>query len=274
MSELKLQQYRDLGAILTDTFNYIKVHFISLGKALIFLVFPFYLVSGIMVGNSYAGFFSAVFDNPEANPANLITGDFLFGMFLLLFSSAALVTATMTHVKLAAEHGEVTLSLLMEKFGKNFFTLLLVYVLILTAVFFGMMAFIIPGIFIGIRLFVSPVAAIIEDLNPIEALQRSWKLVEGHWWFTLAVYLVMNTISSFMSYVLIIPLTIFIGLLTTAGASGSGAVGTGIGIFYALIIVVASLFSVLLMVAMSLHYFNLVERKEGKGLRAQIEELG
>jgi len=34
------------------------------------------------------------------------------------------------------------------------------------------------------------------------------------------------------------------------------------------------LFTILIVIAMCLHYFNLIERKEGVGLRQQIEELG
>lgn len=274
MSEFILQKHRDLGAILTDTFTYIRIHYKTLGKALLLLVLPFYIISALLVGNSYSTFFTAIMSNPEADVESMMTGKFMLGMFMLLFSSGALLTATMTHIKLAYEYGEVPTSQLFEEFGSNFITLFVVYAIMVISIFFGFMFFIIPGVFIGVRLFLSPATAIIEELNPIDAIRRSWDLVQGHWWFTFAVYLVMNTISSFMSYVLIIPLTLVIGMLTTSGVAGSETVGTGIGVFYALLIVVASLFSVLLLIAMCLQYFNLVERKEGKGLRAQIEELG
>jgi len=274
MNEFVLQKYRDLGGILTDSFQYIRIHWKSLGKAILLLVLPFYLVSGILVGDAYSSFFSAVMENPNAYPGSLFTSNFLFGLLLLAFSSGALLTATLTHVKIAREYGEVQLSQITDHFGGNFLKLFLLYILIMLAIFFSAFLFIIPAIYIGVKLFLAPATSILENLNPIDAINRSWNLTQGHWWFTLAVYLVMNIISTFMSYVLIIPISIVMGFMGVAGADAESSLMSVMGIFYGLIIVVASLFSVLMLIAMCLHYFNLIERKEGTGLRQQIEELG
>ena len=274
MNDFVLQKYRDLGGILTDSFQYIRIHWKSLGKALLLLVLPFYLVSGILVGDAYSGFFTAVMENPNADPGTLFTGNFLFGMLLLAFSSGALLTASLTHVQVSRDHGEVQLSQITDHFGGNFFKLFLIYIIIILAIFFSAFLFLIPAIYIGVKLFLAPATSILEDLNPIDAISRSWSLTQGHWWFTLAVYLVMNIISTFMSYILIIPLSILIGFLGVSGANAESSLMSVMGIFYGLVIVVASLFSVLMLIAMCLHYFNLVERKEGTGLRQQIEELG
>jgi hypothetical protein len=274
MNEFKLQKFRDLGGILTDSFTYVRIHYKSLGKGLLFLVLPFYLISGLIVGDAYSTFVSAILDNPQASAEALIGGDFLMGMLLLAFSTCSLLTVSLTHIKLAHEYGEVEFDELFAGFGRNFFTLFALYFLIIISVFFGFMFFIIPGIFIGIKLFIAPAVAIIEERNPISAAGRSWELVRGHWWFTFATYLVMNIITTFMSYVLIIPLSIIMGVISASGAGGSEVIGTGMGLVYGLTIIIASLFSVLMLIAMALQYFNLIERKEGKGLREQIEELG
>ena len=274
MNEFKLQKYRDLGDILTDSFAYIRVHYKSLGKALLFLVLPFYLLSGLLVGGAYSSFINAIMNNPDTSMEALMGGDFFIGMLLLAFSSCALLTATLTHMKLAHEHDDVEFDELFSSFGRNFFTLFILYFVIIIALFFSFMLFIIPGIYVGIKLFVAPAVAVLEEKNPFEAIGRSWDLVQGHWWFTFATYIVMNIISSFMSYILIIPFSIIIGFVSASGAAESGMIGTGMGMAYGFILIVASLFSVLMLIAMGLQYFNLIERKEGRGLRAQIEELG
>ncbi|HBQ58665.1 MAG TPA: hypothetical protein DD671_03325 [Balneolaceae bacterium] len=274
MNEFVLQKYRDLGGILTDSFQYIRVHWKSLGKALLLLVLPFYLISGLLVGDSYSNFLTAVMENPNADPGTLFTGNFLFGLLLLAFSSGALLTASLTHVQIARDHGQVQLSQITDRFGGNFLKLFLIYVLIILAIFFSAFLFIIPAIYIGVKLFLAPATSILEDLNPIDAITRSWSLTTGHWWFTFAVYLVMNIISSFMSYILIIPMGIVISFVGMAGADAESSLMSMMGIFYGLMIVFASLFSVIMLIAMCLHYFNLIERKEGTGLRQQIEELG
>jgi hypothetical protein len=274
MNDFKLQKYRDLGAILTDSFVYIRVHYKSLGKALLLFVLPFYLISGVLVGNAYTSFFSALMENPDVAGDSIIGGDFLFGFLLLTLSSGALLTVAMTHIQLARDNDEVVLSDLIERFGRNFITLVALYILIILAVIPGLILFLIPGIYIAIKFFVAPAVAVMENKNPFESLKRSWDLVQGHWWFTFATYLVMNLVTTFMSYVLIIPMSIFIGFMSASGAGSNEAIGTGMGVFYGLLVVVASLFSVLMLIALSLQYFNLIERKEGIGLRQQIEELG
>ncbi len=274
MKEFTLQKYRDLGAILTDSFVYIRVHYKSLGKALLLLVLPFYLISGILVGDTYSSFFSAMIENPDMSGDALFGSNFLLGLLLLALSSGALLTITLTHVQLTKNHKEATLSALINNFSRNFFTLLLLYVIIIIVVPVSFMFFIVPGIYIGIKLFLSPAVAVLEQKNPFDAINRSWDLIQGHWWFTFAVYLVMNIITSFMSYVLVIPFGLLVSMATVSGADTSGMIGTGMGIFYALMIIFGSLFSVIMLIAMCLHYFNLIERKEGDGLRAKIEELG
>ncbi len=274
MNDFKLQKYRDLGAILTDSFMYIRIHYKSLGKALLLLVLPFYIISGLLVGGAYTTFFSAIMENPEVGGDMLFGSDFLIGMILLALSSGALLTVSLTHIKLAQDSDHIELDHILADFGRNFITLFVLYILIIIAIFFSFLFFIIPGIYVGIKLFIAPAVAVIEERNPFDAISRSWDLVQGHWWFTFATYLVMNIITSFMSYVLIIPMSIIIGFMSASGADNSGLIGTGMGIFYGLLIVVASLFSVLMLIAMCLQYFNLIERKEGKGLREQIEELG
>ncbi|MDR9418910.1 hypothetical protein [Gracilimonas sp.] len=273
MNDFKLQKYRDLGDILTDSFLYIKHHYKSLGKALLLLAAPFYLISGFLVGDAYSSFFSAMFNNPEA-AESMITPGFMIGMLMLVMSSVALMTVTLTHIGVANEQDTVELSDITDRFGMNFIMLFLLYVLIILAVSVSFLFFIIPGIYVGIKLFVSPTVSILERKNPLEAITRSWQLVQGHWWFTFATYLVMNIVTSFMSYVLIIPLGIVMSFFSSAGAESSQSFVNMIGILYGLMILFASLFTVILLIALALHYFNLIERKEGKGLKAQIEELG
>lgn len=275
MKELTLQKYRDLGDILTDSFQYLRIHFKSLGKGLLLFVLPFYLVSGFLVGNAYTSIFSVMLANPDVMNDSMFGGDIFLGFLLLALGSAALLTVTVKHVQLAQHTTEIAPTDLLEDFARNFFMLVALYIIIIIAVGFSFLFFIIPGVYVGVKLFIAPAAVILEDKNPFEAFGRSWDLTQGHWWFTFAVYLVMNIITSFMSYVLIIPFTLLAGFLSTSGAETSdGGLGTLMGLFYGLLIVIASLFSVLLLIAMCLQYFNLVERKEGKGLRAQIEELG
>ncbi|SMO96327.1 hypothetical protein [Gracilimonas mengyeensis] len=274
MKEFSLQKYRDISTILTDSFVYLRIHYKSLGKALLFIVLPFYLIAGALVGESYSGFISSLLQSPELLSDAMPGFRFMAGMLLLAFSSVALFAVTLKHVQLAQYTREITISDIMEDFGRHFFYLFALYVMLIFAIGFGLMFFIIPGIYIGIKAFLSPAITVIEDRNPLDAFGRSWKLTTGHWWSTFAVYLVMYIVTTFMSYVATVPVSILITFVSSSGADTSSVLSSGISLMYGFFIVIGSLFTVILIIASALHYFNLVERKEGRGLHEQIEELG
>jgi hypothetical protein len=69
-------------------------------------------------------------------------------------------------------------------------SVLLVSVLVGLATIAGLILFIIPGIYLGVRLCVSIEALVVEGRRGTQAMGRSWGLVGGHWWhafFTLLV---------------------------------------------------------------------------------------
>jgi hypothetical protein len=55
--------------------------------------------------------------------------------------------------------------------------------------------FIIPGIWIGIRLATSTQALVVEGRRPTEAMGRSWALVGGHWWHALGTLVVAGLLT-------------------------------------------------------------------------------
>jgi hypothetical protein len=69
-------------------------------------------------------------------------------------------------------------------------SVLLVSVLVGLATIGGLILFIIPGIYIGIRLCVSIEALVVEGRRGTEAMGRSWALVGGHWWHAFGTLVV------------------------------------------------------------------------------------
>jgi hypothetical protein len=70
-------------------------------------------------------------------------------------------------------------------------SVLLVSVLVGLATIGGLILFIIPGIYIGVRLAVSIEALVVEGRRGTKAMARSWELVGGHWWHAFATLLVV-----------------------------------------------------------------------------------
>jgi hypothetical protein len=82
---------------------------------------------------------------------------------------------------------------------------LVVSVLVGLATLLGLIVFIIPGIYIAVRLAVSVQALVVEDRRGTEAMGRSWELVGGHWWQAAFTLLVAALITGVVNAVITAP---------------------------------------------------------------------
>jgi len=84
-------------------------------------------------------------------------------------------------------------------------SVLLVSVLVGLAIVAGLIVFIIPGIYIGVRLCVSIEALVVEGRRGTEAMGRSWGLVGGHWWHAFGTLLVAALLTGVVNAVITAP---------------------------------------------------------------------
>jgi hypothetical protein len=83
--------------------------------------------------------------------------------------------------------------------------ILVVSILVGLAILLGLIVFIIPGIYIGVRLAVSIQALVIEGKRGTEAMRRSWDLVGGHWWHAAFTLLFAGLITGVVNAVITAP---------------------------------------------------------------------
>jgi hypothetical protein len=84
-------------------------------------------------------------------------------------------------------------------------SVVLVSVLVGLAIIGGLILFIIPGIYIGIRLCVSIEALVVEGRRGTEAMGRSWGLVGGHWWHAFGAVVVGGLLTGIVNAVITAP---------------------------------------------------------------------
>lgn len=82
-------------------------------------------------------------------------------------------------------------------------------ILFIIAAVIGLALFIIPGIYIMLRLQFYMIAIVDKNMNPIEALQYSWKISRGHVWKLFLIYLTQLGLS------ILGILLLFIGIIFT-----------------------------------------------------------
>lgn len=72
--------------------------------------------------------------------------------------------------------------LLISGFWTNYLHIILANLLVFALVVLGLFALIVPGIIIGCRLAFTGYIVMDKKLDPIEAVEMSWKLTRGHGW--------------------------------------------------------------------------------------------
>jgi hypothetical protein len=84
-------------------------------------------------------------------------------------------------------------------------SVLLVSILVGLATIAGLILFIIPGIWIGVRLAVSVEALVVEGRRGTQAMGRSWELVGGHWWHAFGALVVAGLLTGVVNAIITTP---------------------------------------------------------------------
>ena len=127
----------------------------------------------------------------------------------------------------------------------------------------GFFIFVVPGVFLYIRLLVAPVVLVVEGAGPVAALGRSWRLTEGHWWRMCGIEVLKGVVAWF-GYALIETPSFVLGVV--AGRVGWLFVGIGGSLLQVFV------FPFLVAVTV-LAYFDLRIRKEAFDLAVGAQRL-
>jgi len=121
-----------------------------------------------------------------------------------------------------------------------------------------------------VKLSLTPLAFVIEDARYVRCLRRSWELVTGHFWRTLAVLLAAGILIG-IGVVACLVVAMVVAAVVAAITRNAGAATS---IMFALAFAAYAVFQPIQMVAMTLLYYDLRIRKEGFDLQMLAAELG
>lgn len=273
MSKLTLPRPRDFGDLITDSFGYVRDHYKSLGKSVLYFVVPIIAVSSLFFGQ-YMQQIASIQADPTSldNISSMFTslgGSGIFGML----ASAAMSVVVFNHMALVAEsdRNNVTVHQIWERFKTDIWAIIAISILTFIFTFLGMIAFIVPGLYLAIKFTLIPAVYVKERIGIRDAFSRSWHLTTNFWWFTFGLIIVMGFLVSFMSYFLAIPIMLTSMFVEFAG--GEAGVDTVITLIYGTAVLLGYIFYALLYISIGLHYFNLVERKEGNTMKQRIDQI-
>jgi hypothetical protein len=284
-------QQRDFGKKISATFEFMGAHWRPLGQVLLYLVVPMALVQGILnavLQSQVLGAFRQTFYDHStgggylSNRMAMYTAALQSPLYLL---NNVLATALHTVLVLSVygyvlrcvypteAGGPVTVADVWEvvkrQFVGTFFSLYGVWFVIALS----FLVLLVPGIYMSVVLSLFFVVRVLEDSGFGTTINRCVSLIRGKWWSTFGLLVVMLLIIYFMFASVGIVAALFGGfrsLLLRPGSPSSS--------FLVVISAFSGLLTLLLyppvLLAIAFQYFNLVELKEGVGLRLLVDKLG
>ncbi|MBK8497677.1 MAG: hypothetical protein IPL52_02370 [Flavobacteriales bacterium] len=283
---VQLRQVRDFGQLIGTTFTFLRQNLRLLWSAIGLGCIPFALVGGVLAGGAVGSLQN--FRPDPSNPAGafdsmLVTMlGIIPGMILFLLGYVVLVAVVHEFVRAyhLGEHAYLKPGQLIMRgfaqlgpyFGCSFLVGLLGFI--------GLLLCLIPGIYAWTVLSLALTCHAIERTGGAGSLGRSNQLVQGDFWATLGLVIVMGLINWVINMIVQVPFMIVgmvIGInsgLDAAQAGGDAFLPQWFGIFNTISTMVQWSFQMLtypiVAVCMSLKYFSRVEEKEGHGLREKI----
>lgn len=274
---------RDFGQVISATVEFIREHFFSLYKILFIVVAPLAAIAGIFTSYAITDYFSWIHEftqNPDLEKLWGFIGMFMISNGLLLI--AYLLCLVVTTEYCIAIHKQGTDNFNGRDFMKRCLRqtprYIILSILSMFLLFISCIFFIVPGVYFSIVvMIIFPVMAN-EKLSSWQTIKRSMTLIQGHWWATLGLNLVVYIAVSIIAGIFTLPMYLVMGLQMFFSTESPGEVPAYfsiLSIFFTMISIVAQvmLYSVYVIV-FTFKYFSIVEIKEGGSLFTAINQIG
>lgn len=266
--EIKFRKTRELGVIISDSFEFLKQEAKPISNMLLIYIAPFVVLYAVGQVYMQRNVFSKInLADQEALMDNI--GPFYLNLFVLMFLGVfvqSLLAGTFysyieAYVKMGK--GNFELSDISSKFFANSLLAMganLVFVIIM---FFGVMMCILPGIFFANTFSLLLFIFIFEKKGLNNALSRSWKLVNSQWWNTFVLNLLAIVMVWAASMIMSIPALMMgvSGNIFSAGELNPVEYPDWYWLVQGISVAVSTLLLIIPFTFQSFQYFNLEERE-------------
>lgn len=130
--------------------------------------------------------------------------------------------AAIFYVYQVLRNEEVTIPKSLQVAGERFTQLVLLAFMIAVFLGVGFLFLIIPGIYLSIRFSFAYYALMLEGCSAFDALSRSWKLTQGHWWKLFWLFFVLGI-------VVFIPIFLLLLIVVSVDRAGVDLAGSVLG---------------------------------------------
>lgn len=282
---IEFKKQRELGEILTESFNFIKFEFKTFFGTLLKIVGPYLFTTMFFLGfyfYSFNGFFSLDFqsEGPDINPLFMIIA--VLGLLVSAIAMYALTQATILYyIKSYIDNKGVTdYNYIRKEAYHKFWSFIGLSFLVGLVLVAGFMLCFIPGIYLYPPLMLSFSILVFMNKSVTDAFQYGFTLIKDNWWITFAALLVLGIIIAVMGYVFQIPSVIYLWIKmgVFSGEMDAESMGGFFDPVYILLNLLAYMVQFILqtisLVAAALIFFNLNEKKNFTGTMERIQNLG
>ena len=265
--EIKFRKNRELGEIISDSFEFLKQEYKPLAKILITYVLPFLVLYGfvqVYFQKNIIGNFDL--SDPESLMEDIgpfYKNFFLFSLFGI-FVQSLLVSTFYSYIEIYIKKGKANFELteITPYLFSNGLLALSAGLVWFVVTMFGLILCILPGIYFANTFSLVIFIILFERKGLSSALSRSWNLVNTQWWNTLLLCLVGIVIIWVIGFVLSIP-----SMILGVGINVHNTLETGTidqpqwyWVLIGINTVISSLFWIIPYTFLAFQYFNLDER--------------
>lgn len=281
--QIEFYKKRDFSDKLNSTFVFIRENAWPYLKVQLMIAGPILLIINIMTNQMQLSFM-----NPfaMAEGENFI-GDMLriYGILILTGLIAGTVVPTITYGYMKSyQHtapSEITVAQVTKGFGKRFISLLGFGILSGIVMLIGFFFFLIPGIYLFTVLALGSSIIAFEGSDPFTAFSRCFVLIKEKFFSTLGLIFIVGVIASFINFLFGLPQSIMYGIWAFSSIE-SGTLNTAdmpsymqaLSVVFSVLQAFGNIITYsLIYIALAFQYFNLVERRESKGLMDRIGSM-
>jgi hypothetical protein len=308
---INLHQTRDFSRKMNATFEFVRQNFKSLGKAILLIAGPPVLLASLLMGSFFQDFMTAAFnagrggsDGFELFTAPSFWLQIVLMMVFIIVSTVATIATVNNYIVLydQKQSNQIEMSEIWDRVRSTFWMYLgtaiqltIIFIIFYVAMIM-MMVFVGAGsVGIGFLLFFVVLTAMVylffgsalvfiirtyERVSFVEAFSRSFRLVYGKWWSTFGLIIVLYIIVVAVSYIFLIPFYIimFVTALHNVSPENMSSATQNVGVVTTVLMTLYYLVQMLMYalpnIGIAFQYFNLVERKEARGLMNDINSIG
>lgn len=282
---IEFKKQRELGDILTDSFNFIKFEFKSFFGTLLKIVGPYLFATMLFLGYyfyTFNGFlnFDLQSEGPDVNPLFMIIA--VLGLMVSAIAMYSLTQATtLYYIKSYSDNnGTVDYDYIRKEAYNKFWSFIGLSFLMGLVLFAGFMLCFIPGVYLYPPLMLSFSILVFMNKSVTDAFQYGFTLIKDNWWITFATLLVLGIIIAVIGYVFRIPSFIYLWIKMGVfsgemDAESMGDVFDPVYIFLDLLAyTVQFVLQTVSLVAAAFIFFDLNEKKNFTGTLERIQNLG